>query len=203
MIKTILFDLGKTLIPFDFSRGYRGMEALCGVSAADIRARLGTTDLVDRFESGLVEPHDFVRELSALIGAEVDYGGFCQAWSSIFLPEPLVPESMIEALHRNYRLLLLSNTNAIHFAMLVETYPMLRHFDDFVLSYKVRALKPDPAIYREAIALAGCRAGECFYTDDVEAYVEGARCHGIQAVQFQSLAQLEDDMRARGIRWAD
>ncbi|MFB3829437.1 MAG: HAD family hydrolase [Bryobacteraceae bacterium] len=201
MIKTILFDLGKTLIPFDFTRGYSGMEALCGVDAAEIRARLGTTDLVERFESGFVEPDEFVRELSAIIGAEVDYAGFCRAWSSIFLPDPLVPEAMLEALHRNYRLLLLSNTNAIHFAMLVETYPLLRHFDDFVLSYKVKAMKPDPAIYREAIALAGCRAEECFYTDDVAAYVEAARSEGMQAAQFQSLEQLECEMRARGIRW--
>jgi HAD superfamily hydrolase (TIGR01509 family) len=70
-----------------------------------------------------------------------------------------------------------------------------------VLSYEVKAMKPSPAIYREAIARAQCRPEECFYTDDIPAYVEGARREGIDAVQFESCAQLERDLAARGIRW--
>jgi len=70
-----------------------------------------------------------------------------------------------------------------------------------VLSYEVKAMKPSPAIYREAIARAQCRPEECFYTDDIPAYVEGARREGIDAVQFQSCAQLERDLAAREIRW--
>lgn len=201
MIKTVIFDLGKTLIPFDFGRGYRALEQLCGYRAAEIPRRLGATDLVNRFEAGLVEPHDFVRQLAATLGIEIEYGRFCEIWSSIFLPEPLVPESLLEALRRRYRLLLLSNTNAIHFPMLRERYPLLGHFDGYVLSYEVKALKPAPEIYREAVALAGCAPGECFYTDDIAAYVEAARREGMEAVQFESLAQIEAEMRARGIGW--
>jgi FMN phosphatase YigB (HAD superfamily) len=47
---------------------------------------------------------------------------------------------------------------------------------------------------------AGCRPEECFYTDDIAAYVEGARKMGIDGVVFQSLTQLEGELRARGIR---
>jgi HAD superfamily hydrolase (TIGR01509 family) len=65
----------------------------------------------------------------------------------------------------------------------------------------VKAMKPAPAIYREAVTRAGCAAGECFFTDDIEAYVEAARREGIDAVQFLSLEQLETEMRARGIEW--
>jgi len=201
MIKTVIFDLGKTLIPFDFGRGYRALEQLCGFPAAEIPKRIGAGDLVNRFEEGLVEPHDFVAQLSGMLNISVDYGRFCEIWSSIFLPDPLVPESLLESLQRRYRLLLLSNTNAIHFPMLMENYPMLRRFDDFVLSYQVKALKPAPAIYREAIRLAGCAPEECFYTDDIAAYVEAAQREGMQAAQFHSLEQLQGEMAARGIEW--
>jgi glycosyltransferase involved in cell wall biosynthesis len=88
---------------------------------------------------------------------------------------------MLEGLRKRYRLLLLSNTNAIHFAMIRENYPMLRHFHDFILSYEVKAMKPNPAIYREAVARAGCDAGECFFTDDIRDYVEAARREGLDA----------------------
>lgn len=201
VIRTVIFDLGKVLIPFDFSRGYRALEKHCSYPAAEIPKRIAATDLVPRFETGLVEPQDFVAQLSRMLDLRITYQQFCEIWSSIFLPDPLIPESMLAGLGARYRLLLLSNTNAIHFGMIRESYPMLRHFDDFVLSYEVRAMKPAPAIYQEAIARAGCRPEECFFTDDIPAYVEGARKQGMDAVAFQSVAQLERELEARGIRW--
>jgi glucose-1-phosphatase len=201
MIRTLIFDLGKVIVPFDFGRGYQALEPLCGIPAADIPRRIGSTDLVIRFETGLISPEDFVRDLSALLSLRVDYGQFCSIWSSIFLPDTLIPEAMIENLARRYRLLLLSNTNAIHFPRVRQSYPILRHFHHFILSHEVKAMKPSPAIYREAIARAECAAGECFFTDDIAAYVEAARAEGIDAVQFVSLAQLEADLRARGVFW--
>ena len=201
MIKTVIFDLGKVLIPFDLSRGYRAMEKFCGYPAAEIPKRIAATDLVHRFETGLVEPRDFVEQLSRMLELRVGYEQFCEIWSSIFLPDTLVPETLLAGIGERYRLLVLSNTNALHFAMVRRNYPMLRHFDDLVLSYEVKAMKPSPAIYREAIARAQCRPEECFFTDDIPAYVEGARREGIDAVQFESCAQLERELAAREIRW--
>jgi len=201
MIKTVIFDLGKVLIAFDFTRGYRGLEKFCSVPAAEIPRRLASTDLVHRFESGLVEPEDFVAELSRVLDLRVSYDQFCEIWSSIFLPDPLIPESVLAGIRQRFRLLLLSNTNAIHFEMLERTYPLLGQFHDKVLSYRVRAMKPSPAIYREAIARAACRPEECFYTDDIADYVTAARREGMDAVQFESRAQIERELLARGIRW--
>jgi HAD superfamily hydrolase (TIGR01509 family) len=61
-------------------------------------------------------------------------------------------------------------------------------------------MKPNPAIYHAAVAAAGCRPEECFYTDDIVQFVEAARALGIDAVQFQSREQLERELNARGIR---
>ena len=201
MIKTVIFDLGKVIIPFDFMRGYQGLEGICGLPVAEIRRRIASTDLVQRFETGLVEPKDFVAQLSGLLDLHITYDQFCQVWSSIFLPDPLIPESLLEGLSRRYRLLLLSNTNAIHFEMLDRTYPLLRHFHDKILSHRVRAMKPSPAIYREAIARAGCLPEEIFFTDDIAEYVAGAKREGIDAVQFESRGQVERELRARGVEW--
>ena len=201
MIKAVIFDLGKTVIPFDFQRAYASIERVCAYKAADIPQRLGTTDLVTRFEEGLVEPRDFVQQLSAILEADVSYDEFCRIWSSIFLPETLLPESLIESLRKRHRVLLLSNTNAIHFPMVRDAYPILRHFDDYILSYEVKAMKPSPAIYQAAVEKAGCRPEECFFTDDIAAYVEGARQQGLDAVQFVSREQLEAELKARGVLW--
>ncbi|HEY1339738.1 MAG TPA: HAD family phosphatase [Bryobacteraceae bacterium] len=198
--KAIIFDLGKVLIHFDFKRGYRTLEALCPYPAAEIPRRIGATGLVERFETGLIEPHDFVRQLCERVDLRIGYDEFCTIWSSIFT-DTLVPESMLEGLAARYRMVLLSNTNALHFAMVRANYPLLRHFDELVLSYEVKAMKPQPAIFEAAVARAGCRPEECFYTDDIAEYVEAARRLCIDGVRFESALQLQNEMRARGIEW--
>ena len=201
MIRTVIFDLGKVIIPFDFKRGYDRMAPLCGLPAAEIPGRIGSCDLVSRFESGQIEPEPFVEQLSTLIGMKADHELFRDIWSSIFYPDTLIPDEFVEALHRRYRLVLLSNTNAIHFPMVRENYPLLRHFDSYVLSYEVGALKPSPKIYQAAIREAQCKPEECFFTDDIEAYVEAAREEGIDAVQFQNYEQIQQALRERGVEW--
>lgn len=199
MTKTVIFDLGKVLVPFDFTRGYDQISALSGLSHDEIRERLRSAGVVVALESGQIEPEAFVSEVGRLLGVQIGYERFCEIWSSIFLPETLIPEAMVETIRRQRRTLLLSNTNAIHFDMLRRQYRILDHFDGFVLSHEVRALKPDPRIYRRAIEMAGCEPEECFFTDDISDYVEGARKAGIDAVQFQHASQIASELRRRGI----
>jgi len=201
MVKAIIFDLGRVLVPFDFSRGYDRMAAMCPYPASEIPERLRQTDLVARFEGGEFAPEDFVARMSAILELNGSYQEFCEIWSSVFLPYTLIPESLVESLHHRYRLVLLSNTNAIHFSMIRQNYPILNHFDSYVLSYEVGAMKPSPVIYQEAIKHAGCRPEECFFTDDIPAYIEGARREGIDAVQFENHVQIERELRSRGVNW--
>jgi HAD superfamily hydrolase (TIGR01509 family) len=201
MYKAILFDLGKVLIHFDFRRGYRALERLCPYAAEEIPKRLAGTGLVERFETGLIEPREFVEEIRHRLELNVDYDQFSTIWSSIFT-EILISEEMLAGLARNYRLVLVSNTNALHFEMIRAAYgDLLRHFHSLVLSYEVRALKPAARIFETAVERAGCQAEECFYTDDIAAYVEAARRLGIDGVVFESRAQIEAEMRARQIVW--
>jgi putative hydrolase of the HAD superfamily len=201
MYKAVIFDLGKVLIHFDFQPGYRLLARLCPFTEAEIPRRIGPTGLVERLETGLVEPRAFFEEFREALDLKVDYEGFCGIWNGIFTTA-LIPESLIEGLAARYRLVLLSNTNALHFGMLREKYRyLLRHFHALVLSHEVHAMKPSPAIYRAAIEQAGCPPTECFYTDDIAAFVEGGKAMGLDAVQFEGLAQLERELGARGISW--
>ena len=202
MHKAILFDLGRVLVHFDFRRGYDTLETLCRYPAAEIPKRLAPTGLVERFETGRVAPREFFDQFCRTLELDLEYDRFCTIWSSIFT-HALLPESMLEGLARHYRLVLLSNTNALHFGMIRENYGhLLRHFHHLVLSFEVGAMKPQSEIFQAAIARAQCLPGECFYTDDIAAYIEAARGNGIDAVQFESREQLEREMRGRGIEWA-
>jgi putative hydrolase of the HAD superfamily len=201
MIKAILFDMGRVIVPFDFRRGYARIEALTGTPASQIPGLLRPTGLVQRYECGAIESSDFIRECSAVLGLNCSEAEFSEIWSSIFLPETLIPESLLAGLRKNYRLVLVSNTNELHFEMIQRTYPLLGHFHSLVLSYEVGAMKPAPLIYQRAIEEAGCAAQECFFTDDMPEFVAGARQQGIDAVQFESAARTEEELRKRGVTW--
>jgi FMN phosphatase YigB (HAD superfamily) len=200
-IQAVIFDLGKVLVPFDFQRGYDRLQVLCGYPVAEVRRRIGNTGLVPKLEAGELASREFVSKLGDALGVSFDFAEFCEIWSSIFLPGTLVPESLVAGLKKRYPLVLLSNTNEMHFEMLERTYPILGHFEKRALSHQVGATKPSPLIYHKAVELAGCPPEACFFTDDIAEYVEGARNVGIDAVQFLSAGQLEEELAKRNIHW--
>ena len=201
MIRTIIFDMGKVLIPFDFSRGYKALEAYSPLSAEQIPQELSKTDLVNRLESGRIEPLEFFDELRSTLKANLSYEEFRRIWSCIFLPHTLIPEEFVARLKLRYRVMVLSNTNAIHVEMLNENYSILKQFDHLVFSHVVGAMKPEPEIYQAAIDNANCQPSECFFTDDIPAYVEGARRAGINAEQFLGFEKLQEDLKRHGVDW--
>jgi len=201
VIKTIFFDLGNVIIPFDFRPAFALLTQRCTCPAGEIPQRLRSSNLIGQFETGRIDGPQFVAELSGLIGLQMTYEEFCGLWTSIFFPDPLVSESLLAGLAARYRLLLLSNTNPIHYGMIKTRYPLIRHFHGATLSYEVGAVKPSAKIFEAALAQARCTPQECFFTDDLAVNIEAASKHGIDAVQFHAAPQLEKDLRLRNIVW--
>jgi glucose-1-phosphatase len=200
-IHTLIFDLGQVVIPFDWKRGYGALAEFSPYPLEEIRRRIKETGLFGVFERGQIEPADLAQRFSAALDMNVPFEKFRELYSSIFFPETIIPDQMLANLHAHYRLLLLSNTDAIHYGWVMEKYPIMRHFDHCVLSFELGLRKPEPGIYQEAIRQAGCAPAEIFFADDLAENIEGARLAGIDAVQFQSLAQMERELTARGIEW--
>ena len=68
----------------------------------------------------------------------------------------------------------------------VATFGLRRVFDGFVTSCHVGLRKPDPAIYKLAIGMAGVKAEDCLYIDDREVLVEAGKRAGLQGWLHQS-----------------
>jgi putative hydrolase of the HAD superfamily len=201
MIKAIVFDMGNVLVAFDSTRAFARLLPLCPHPIGEIRTRLRATGIVGQLETGKIEPEAFVKQFGELLDFQITYPEFCDLWSSIFLPEPIMPDSFLAALSENYPMIVLSNTNAIHFDMIRKNYGLLKHFDHEVLSHEVGAAKPQPEIYREAIRRAGCLPEECFFTDDIPEFIEGAKREGMDAGLFESPLQVQAELRSRGVSW--
>jgi HAD superfamily hydrolase (TIGR01509 family) len=95
----------------------------------------------------------------------------------------------------------MSNTNSIDWGFVSSgAFPFInRCFERFVLSYEVRSMKPERAIYEHAARLAGAPAGEVFFADDRPENVAGAIEAGLDAVLFTTPAELKRELENRGL----
>jgi putative hydrolase of the HAD superfamily len=199
VIRTILFDLGNVIVPFDIHRGYKALSANCGRSEQEVAVRIRDSGLYSVYETGKLSTPEFMDRFGSLLGLRANYEEFREIWNSIFFPETSTSEELILELKKNYRLVLLSNTNELHYGWIREKYRHLDHFDDYVLSYEVKAMKPDERIFAAAVAKAQCAPEECFFTDDIADYVAAARRFGIDAEQYVGEATLKEHLRRRGM----
>jgi len=201
MPQALLFDLGDVIIGLDFPKAYEAAAKLSPFSVDEMPRVISRAKLAGPYERGEISNKQFHRRFCEALEMSLDYDRFEHLWGDMFQLETLLPDELFKELARNYRLLLLSNTNDIHFRFIRERYPVLRHFDDFVLSYEVGVMKPDAGIYAEAVRRAGAAAAECFFVDDKQVNVDAARKAGIDAVRFQGRETFERQLRERGIRW--
>ena len=197
-IRTCLFDMGNVLLFFSHDRMCAQMGALCDRTAAQVWEIVMDSGLQARFECGL-PAEEYHRLFEEAIGARVHFDDLLRAHSDIFWPnENIVP--VLAALQSlGIRLVLLSNTDSAHFAFCRRTFDVLNRFDDFVVSYRVGAMKPSDEIYRAAIEVIDCDSHECFYTDDIAGYVERGRTFGLEAETYMSVDKLVLDLASRGV----
>lgn len=72
-------------------------------------------------------------------------------------------------------------------------------FDHVVNSSVVSAAKPDPAIFRAALAAAGAEAADALFVDDTLGHVEAARRLGIAGHHYRGPDTLSDELRTHGL----
>jgi glucose-1-phosphatase len=197
-IRLIISDFGGVICSFDYRIFCARLAQRIGWTDEQIFATVFNGPLQIDFESGKLSGRAYHREVMARLGADVPYEEFFAMYGDIFAEIPATCE-LLRRLHGRYPLYLLSDTNEIHFGYVRETVEVLRLFDQFVVSYEIGAMKPDPRIYQEALRRSGLPASACVFVDDREANVEGAARVGIHALRFESAERLASDLTCLGV----
>ena len=79
----------------------------------------------------------------------------------------------------------LSNYSAFSVAANPDVLDFIPCMDGGVFSFEVKAVKPEPEIYRCLCDKYGLKPEECLFTDDVPANVKGAQVCGFQGIVFE------------------
>jgi putative hydrolase of the HAD superfamily len=200
-IRTVIFDFGNVLGLFSHHRAATQVAAFgpAGLRPDDILQWLFKTDLEPRFEvAGLTgaEVLALLRNQFSLNGSDDDLARAC---SDIFTPNEPVCE-LVPLLKHNHRLLLLSNTNELHYRWYRAQFAWtLGFFDELIASHEVRARKPDPAIFHHAQKLAHCPPNEVVFIDDVAANVATGRALGWHTVHYTPGTDLDAELTRLGV----
>lgn len=195
----IVFDLGKVLIPFDYTPSINKLNHIengLGNRFSDFYK--SNYHFHRDFERGKISESEFVAKMLEVIDHKIDAETFKIYYADIFsLNEDVV--SLLPILKKDYKLFLLSNTDSIHQKYGWQKYDFLKYFDKLILSHEVGSVKPEEKIYRAVEEASGLPSEEHFYIDDIKEYVDAAINLGWDAVVFEGYEKLVRDLKDRKI----
>jgi len=100
---------------------------------------------------------------------------------------------LISGLKEKYKISILSNAGN-DFWRFVDKTELRKMFDDILLSYKVKMIKPDTAIYQLATKRLNVKPEECIFVDDSANNVAGAEAVGMRGILYKDFMQFQNDL---------
>lgn len=180
---TFLYDIGRVLLDFDFESSLaRLLPADCPDPAERLNRLLVRKD---DFEAGAIAPDDFAGWALEVLGSDASPAEFRHAWQQIFTPNrPMWDCVRSLAESGKHRLILFSNTNAIHCPWLFSAWPEFSLFDGAVLSFETGFIKPHPEIYQAAVDAHALDPASTLYIDDLPQNIATGRDFGFHCFQY-------------------
>ena len=198
-LRTIIFDIGRVLIRVNVARAMSGLADGVSLSPEEVWSALEKDPRWKDWQEGRMSPQDWHLHVSRRLGSKLSFEQFVEVWNRALDPTPIHEEAFLAKLGKKYRLAVLSNTDPLHVAHMEKTYAFLERFPARIYSCRVRASKPNPVIYKEALQACRVSAQEAVYVDDIPAYAQAAGQLGMHGIVFQSPEQLQSDLTALGV----
>ena len=195
-LDTVIFDVGRVL--FDFS-----MDGLFDFfSRAGLEVK-GTADFLEKtdelsYEKGELSTEQFLSNVEGILGGKVDRELIIRRWVCIFKPVRGML-SLLSHLRARYRVLLLSNTNELHWQFLLDRYHLGSRVDGYLTSFEARSAKPEPEIYGRMIDEFSLKVDECLFIDDLEENVQAAEALGIAGIHHINEEETRCHLRKLGV----
>lgn len=201
MIKNIVFDMGNVLVEFDpFScLGEYGADEEQG---RQIVKHLFGGDEWKGLDRGTITDEEALKSVLAKAPKSLHQAitDVLRHWDKNV---PLIEEMEVlvkELKEKGYSIYLLSNASK-RFHQYKDRITALTYFDGLMISADYLLLKPEIEIYHKLCEIFSLKEEECFFIDDLQPNIEGARKAGMRAFQFlgditklrEELSQIEKE----------
>ena len=186
MIRNMVFDIGNVLMDFRWKEYMRSLfgenEALIqtinqGIWHNGCWAAMdkGEMDGAATLRSAVAFAPQYEKEIKLTLDS------VAHAFHKFKYSIPWIQELKRMGLNVYY----LSNYSAFSIAANPDVLDFIPCMDGGVFSFEVKAVKPEPEIYRCLCDKYGLKPEDCLFTDDVPANVNGAQACGFQGIVFE------------------
>ncbi len=188
-IKNIIFDLGGVLLNISPQSTIDAFLAMADspVKLKEKYSSIKQDQIFDQLEKGKLTEIDFYNAIRKVLDNPADDSQIENAWSAMLLDFPVYRYNLVKALAKNYRLFILSNTNAIHFRHYTKIIQqsfgqdnLQDVFDKEYFSHLIGMRKPDIEIFEFVINENQLIPQETLFIDDTEANIIAARQTGLK-----------------------
>lgn len=199
MKPVVVFDLGKTLVDFDYSIAAGRIAPRCNPSADAEKFFSTHAALLTSYELGLLNTVQFFEQMKAISGFCGTQAEFGEAFADIFTPIQPMIDLHAELRKKGLATYVFSNTNDLAVDHIRRKYPFFNNFDGYVLSYEHGFMKPAARFYEILERESGRRAGEIFFMDDRAENVEAGAARGWKTILHQEPARTREALQKLGL----
>ena len=167
MINTIIFDFGNVFVNLDIEAAHKhALETFQIESLSE--EMLGFNSF---YEQGLISTDEFLEFYSENF-PKLSKEALIDIWNFMLKDFPESRLDFLKAIQHSskYKLILLSNTNALHINYIkdhISFYEEFKNcFDAFYLSHEINLVKPNQDIFEFIINENELKAEECLFIDD-------------------------------------
>ncbi len=201
-ITTILFDLGGVLVELG---GMSTMHSWMGNTCNDEKLMelwLASTN-VREFESGNTSTESFVRNIVDELDLPVSPEQFLEQFTT--WPSGIFPgvKQLLTELRKHYTLVSLSNTNQVHWPIVMNDLELETYFDHHFPSHYTGLLKPDQTAFENVLETLHLDAASVLFFDDSATNVAAVKTLGIEATRTVGFKELEAAIRSRDLLASD
>lgn len=149
-----------------------------------------TKKLQDELGLGQIGYDDFISGLAKIGGVDRDT---VLKYTEDYQPNLELLNYIRGKLKPNYKLGIISNAGA-DWVLQILGEANQKLFDDIILSYKVRVIKPESEIYEMSVRNLGVKPVESVFIDDILTYCQGAETVGMNTIWYQDFEQMKQEL---------
>jgi 2-haloacid dehalogenase len=197
LIRNVVFDIGGVLLRLRY-RPFIEYLSLAGIDMTDLPRWLEQVDLAAH-ERGEITGDELLGRIAAMARRPLDPVELRERWLDMFERAQEMFD-LAAGLREDYGVYLLSNIGDLHWSHVNERYGVAALAHGAIASFRVGAIKPSAAIYRETERAFGLEPSATVFIDDLPPNVAAAIGCGWQAVHHCDPAGTRRQLRALGVR---
>lgn len=187
MIKNIVFDMGKVLLDYDSERVCRHF-----IKDEAERKKVETAVFISPewilMDMGVLSDEDGLARMVKRLDTdhEKEMARIClEHWHEYCMWEKEGMADLVKELKADgYEIYLCSNASARLLSCYRDVIPGVEYFDGVLFSAEVKCMKPQKEMYVHLFERFDLKPEECFFIDDLQMNIDGARACGMDGYCF-------------------